>query len=156
MTTNFINTDYPKYTEKVVHLTPKIYTTRMWTEASEETGSSSCAVQCQGTETYKHNLQRCKYRNSIQNQWLIPRNMKCYMYKTSKYENSVIYAQNYIDCPLQYIGQTESTYKYASNNIHRLLNEVKTRQAMRYRYLILVISTGLKTFKYKVLYTKTC
>jgi len=39
MRTNFINTVYPKYTEKVIHLTPKIYIIRMWIKASEETGS---------------------------------------------------------------------------------------------------------------------
>lgn len=72
---------------------------------------------------------------------------EAYKYKTSKYENSVIYAQNYIDCPLQYTGQTERSYRHASKNLRRLLNAVKTHQAVNYRYLILDISMGILTFK---------
>jgi hypothetical protein len=74
MRTNFINTVYPKYIKKVIHLTPKIYIIRMWIKASEETGSSSCTMP--KNWDLKQNLERQKYRNSIQNQWLLSRNMK--------------------------------------------------------------------------------
>jgi len=72
---------------------------------------------------------------------------EAYKYKASKYENSVIYAQKYIECPLHYTDQRDRSYKHASKNLHRLLNAVKTHQAVLYRYLILVISMGILIFK---------
>ena len=74
MRISLVNTVYPKYTEKVIHLTPKIYIIIMWIKTSEENGSSSCTMP--KNWDLKQNLERQQYRNSVQNQWLLSRNMK--------------------------------------------------------------------------------